>query len=141
MSHREQSLAERIDVVKIDHVFLTSIGLVVSWYLLGLLDQICHQFGDHVAHNLDILVVDLLLQVIETRLDDVTIQLLGHIQLCDQIHVAIHLLTLPHPEFIVVTEIHHWLAEAIIVSKNSLPLSMLLKASAEVSRKEKKKKT
>ena len=37
-----------------------------------------HEFGGHIAYDLNILVIDLLLKVIQASFDDVTIELSGN---------------------------------------------------------------
>jgi len=50
------------------------------------------QFTDHFDKNLDVLVVQLLQEVLDTGVEDHTADLLVLVQLDDELHVAVHLL-------------------------------------------------
>lgn len=66
-----------------------------------------HKTADHVAKDLNILIVDLQLQVVNACLDDATAELLGNVKLRNEVHVTEHLLFLALLHFLVVIEHHH----------------------------------
>ena len=82
---------------------------------LGILAKIHHQFLEHVADNLDILIADLLPEFLQTSFDDVSIQMLGSVQFCDQVHVAVHLFSFPLLELFVIEEVHHRLGKICLI--------------------------
>jgi len=45
---------------------------------INLPTEIYHQFINHVTHNFDVLVIDFLLEVVQTCFDNVTIELFGN---------------------------------------------------------------
>jgi len=61
------------------------------------------------------LIVHLLEEVVKACLDDISVKLLADVQLRDQVHVTVHLLTLSLLELLVVEKVHHRLRELAVI--------------------------
>lgn len=120
ISECEKLLANTVCVIKVNHFdnFFTGfriVSLSAFAFSFSLSTQICHKFGHHVTNNLHVLIIDFLLQVIKTCLDNVSIQLSGNEKLRKKVHISVHLLLLSLFQLIVVKQVHHWLRETVIV--------------------------
>jgi len=118
---RKQFLANIVSIIEVDDlgVLLGELNLLCLSVLdvkLGLLAEIGHELVDHVAHNLNILIIDFLLQIVQTSFDDVTVKLSGNIELGDQVHISIHLIALSLLELVVIEQCHHCLRKLIHLS-------------------------
>ena len=69
----KQIVANQIGVIKVYDLIAPL--LLILEVLLGLSAQVHHELVHHVAHDLNVLVIKLLLEIIETCLDDVAIEL------------------------------------------------------------------
>ena len=69
----KQIVANQISVIKVDD--LVAPLLFILQVLLGLSAKVHHELVHHIAHDLNVLVIKLLLEIIETCLDDVAIEL------------------------------------------------------------------
>jgi len=77
--------------------------------------QISHKFGHHITDNLNVLIIDFLLQVIKTSLNDVSIKLSGDEKLSKKVHVSVHLLLLSLLKLFIVEQVHHHFRVTIII--------------------------
>ena len=109
----EQVVANLISVVKVDD-FIAPFLFILE-VLFGLSAQVSHQLIHHVAHNLNVLVVLFLLEIVEACFYDVSVQLSCDIQLGNQVHVSVHLLFLTDLSLIVIIKMHHELTVLLIL--------------------------
>lgn len=112
----KQPGANAVNIVEIDDFLdLHLLGCALVCLSFHLLAQVVHQLVDHVAQNLNVLVINFLLEVFQARLDNVCVQLVGDEELCEEEHVAVHLVLLPLPQLIIIIEVHDGLAEFFLV--------------------------
>ena len=121
ISQLENLEANGVTIIEIDDFILAfgtgwlRGGIIWRKVILRLSAKFNHKLVHHVADNFDVLIIQFLLQIIQARFYDVSIELPSDEKLGKQVHVAVHLFLFTLLKFFVIIQIHHLLRKILLI--------------------------